>query len=336
MGKTKNALIRYRIIDKCLRRVDEKWTWKELAEKCADALEELSGEKDSISERTIKKDLNNMRHNEDLGYFAPIAYDRKEKSYYYENRNFSITESPLSRQDGRELKSALNLLRQFTGFSYLKGINNVIEKLQLMVSESNLPEKQVVHLEQPLDIPGQKWLDSLYNAIRSKRSISINYHPFGQDSYHVIISPMILKEYDHRWYLLAYSHEKKSIRTYGLERISDLRESFAEYVIPNNFDADTYFKNVIGITVNESTRLEEIQLKVNGLQVNYFDTKPIHLSQKKVKTSDNYSVYCINVYPNYELTSKILSFGGNVEVISPDWFREELKKMVSEMFELYS
>lgn len=336
MGKTKNALIRYRIIDKCLRRVDEKWTWKELAEKCSEALEELSGEKDSISERTIKKDLNHMRHNEDLGYFAPIAYDRKEKSYYYENRQFSITESPLSRQDGRELKSALNLLRQYTGFSYLKGINNVIEKLQLMVSESNLPEKQVVHLEQPLDIPGQKWLDSLYNAIRSKQSLSINYHPFGHEAYHVIISPMILKEYDHRWYLLAYSHEKKSIRTYGLERISDLRESFAEYVLPNNFDADTYFKNVIGITVNESNSLEEIQLKVNGLQVNYFDTKPLHVSQKKLKTSDNYSIFSINVYPNYELTSKILSFGGNVEVISPDWFREYIKKMVNEMTKLYS
>lgn len=336
MGKTKNALIRYRIIDRCLRRVDEKWTWRELADKCAEALEQLSGDKDSISERTIKKDLNNMRHNEDLGYFAPIAYDRKEKSYYYENRSYSITESPLSKQDSKELKSALNLLRQYTGFTYLKGINNVIEKLQLMVSESNLQEQQVVHLEQPVDIPGQKWLDTLYNSIRNNKSLSLHYHPFGNVSYHVVVSPMILKEFDHRWYLLAYSHEKNSIRTYGLERISDVRESFAEYFLPINFDAGGYFKNVIGITVNESNVLEEIHLKVKGLQVNYFDTKPIHISQKKIKTHDDFAIYTINVYPNYELISTILSMGANVEVLSPLSLRDQIKTTTIEMCRLYS
>lgn len=335
MTKTKNALIRYRVIDQCLRRLDEQWTWRELARKCADATEAFNGEKDSFSERTIKKDLSNMRHNEDLGYFAPIGYDRKEKSYYYEDRTYSITESPLNKQDRRELTDTLNLLKQYTGFSYLSGINNVIGKLQLMVSESNLREDPIVQLEQPVDIPGQKWLDSLYRAIRERNSLSIYYHPFLGEASHVVISPLLLKEFDHRWYLLAYSHDKGSVRTYGLERISELRESFAEYTIAHNFSAEIYFKNVIGITVNENSTLEEITFKVQGVQIQYLDTKFLHSSQKKIEIHEQYSVYSIKVHPNYELESKILSLGTSIEILSPLWLRKKIADTICGMNSIY-
>jgi len=132
MATNKHAIIRYRVIDKCLRQVDKNWNWKTLAEACALELQKVTGQSTTLSERTIKGDLQNMRHDEALGYFAPIEYDRKEKTYYYTQRGYSITEAPLNRSDSEELKSVIGLLRQYTGFTHLEGIDNIIQKLELM------------------------------------------------------------------------------------------------------------------------------------------------------------------------------------------------------------
>ena len=132
MSTNKHALIRYRVIDKCLRQVDRAWNWKTLAAACAVEIQKVTGKATTLSERTIKGDLQSMRHDEALGYFAPIDYDRGEKTYYYTNRQYSITESPLNRSDSDELKNAIGLLRQFTGFQHLEGIDNIIQKLELL------------------------------------------------------------------------------------------------------------------------------------------------------------------------------------------------------------
>ena len=137
MATNKHALIRYRVIDKCLRQVDRQWNWKSLSKACSSEIEAVTGKQTTLSERTIKGDIQNMRHDEILGYFAPIEYDRMEKSYYYSNRSFSITEAPLNKSDSNELKSVIGLLRQFTGFRHLEGIDNIIQKLELLAYESS-------------------------------------------------------------------------------------------------------------------------------------------------------------------------------------------------------
>ena len=107
MATNKHAIIRYRVIDQCLRNLDGKWNWKSLAEACANQIESSTGDKISLSERTIKGDIQAMRNDERLGYFAPIEYDRKEKSYYYSDRRYSITEAPLNKSDSKELKRVI-------------------------------------------------------------------------------------------------------------------------------------------------------------------------------------------------------------------------------------
>ena len=43
MATNKHAIIRYRVIDKCLRQVDKNWNWKTLAEACALELQKVTG-----------------------------------------------------------------------------------------------------------------------------------------------------------------------------------------------------------------------------------------------------------------------------------------------------
>jgi len=335
MSTNKHALIRYRVIDKCLRQVDKAWNWKSLANACAVEIEKVMGKSTTLSERTIKGDLASMRGDEALGYFAPIDYDRAEKSYYYTNRQYSITEAPLNRSDSDELKNAIGMLRQFTGFQHLAGIENIIQKLELLAYESTSTTENIVHLAQPSSIPGQRWLDLLYDSIKENKALSMSYKPFDREAFSAVISPYLLKEYDNRWYLYAKNHTKKQLRTYGLERITALSHTLQEFRPTEDFDPDRYFKDIIGITLEPNKKPEVIEFEVYDNTVNYVRTKPLHHTQKEVATEEGKTTFRLMLIPNFELESLLLSYGENLKVTQPGRLMERMGERMGAASGLY-
>ena len=75
MPANKNALIRYKTIDNCLRNKYRRWTIDNLVDACSDALYDMEGISKGVSLRTVQADLQIMRSDK-LGYNAPIeVYD---------------------------------------------------------------------------------------------------------------------------------------------------------------------------------------------------------------------------------------------------------------------
>lgn len=110
MPANKNALIRYRTIDNCLRNRYRRWTLDDLVQACCDALYDMEGIKKGVCARTVQMDMQIMRSDK-LGYNAPIeVYD---KIYYrYANPDYSISDMPLSIEDCKLLKKAITLLSE--------------------------------------------------------------------------------------------------------------------------------------------------------------------------------------------------------------------------------
>ena len=118
MAVNKNALIRYKTIDKCLQNNFRKWTLNDLIEACSDALYEYEGKDVDVSKRTVQWDIQMMRSDK-LGYNAPIkVYDRKY--YKYEDQEYSIVNIPVTDKDIKVMNEAIQLLRQFKDFSLFK------------------------------------------------------------------------------------------------------------------------------------------------------------------------------------------------------------------------
>ena len=108
MPANKNALIRYKTIDRCLRNRYRRWTIEDLVDACSDALYDMEGIRKGISLRTVQGDIQMMRSDK-LGYNAPIeVYD--QRYYRYADPQYSITDMPLSEDDFLLLKRALDLL----------------------------------------------------------------------------------------------------------------------------------------------------------------------------------------------------------------------------------
>ncbi|RYZ45252.1 MAG: WYL domain-containing protein, partial [Sphingobacteriales bacterium] len=126
MPANRNALIRYKTIDACLRNRRKKWTLEKLIDAVSEALYELEGIDKGISKRTLQADIQTMRSDK-LGYNAPIIV-LENKYYTYEDPGYSITRIPLSDQDLSRMNEAVEMLRQFKGFSHFSDLNEVVQK----------------------------------------------------------------------------------------------------------------------------------------------------------------------------------------------------------------
>ncbi len=110
MPVNKNALIRYKTLDRCLRNKYRRWTLDDLVEACSDALYEMEGITRGVSVRTVQADLQVMRSDK-LGYNAPIeVYDNK--FYRYADPDYSISDSPIDEDMYELVAEAVDKLRQ--------------------------------------------------------------------------------------------------------------------------------------------------------------------------------------------------------------------------------
>lgn len=319
MPNTLQPLIRYRTIDHCLRRVGKRWSWQELAEACGEALRYyIRSDMPNPSRRTIMYDIDHMRHGK-LGYYAPIVYDRGEKTYHYEDPEFSISNSPLNQEDMQELNQALVILKQFSGFRQVEGIENIITKLEHTVNLQRGEARSIIQFDHPVNAPGQKWLDRLYASIYGQKTLQLSYQPFHYAApVQVVVSPHLLKEYNKRWFLMAWNHEFESISTFALDRIQGIENSGVAFQSAPNFDPDRYFKDIIGVSIPEEGSLCTIRLAASPRQARYIQTKPLHESQQLESETDAEVIFRYRLIPNFELESLILSFGKDVRVLEPE------------------
>jgi predicted DNA-binding transcriptional regulator YafY len=330
-----HPLIRYQTIDRCLRQKGKKWNAKSLSQACGDALREKNGsEKNNPSIRTIKNDLAIMRSSK-LGYEAPIVWDAKRQSYYYEQEDYSITNIPLSNEDLTQLSESLHFISQFKSFKNIEGMEQAVRKLEMIIRKDTFSHPPIILFETNTLTVGKHWIDRLYDFILNKECIQIQYHPFDvAEAYKRVVSPYLIKEYNNRWFLIGYDHTEQKIRTYALDRMLDLEIFLLEtYYLTPSFDTAHYFKNIIGVSIPDGATPETIEIKATPEQAKYIRTKPLHSSQKESTSSPG--VFTYQLIMNYELESLLLSFGEKVKVLNPKTLRDKLRQRITELYEQY-
>ena len=176
MPANRNALIRYKTIDNCLRNPYRRWTLEDLVDACSDALYEYEGIDKGISKRTVQMDIQMMR-SEKLGYNAPIVV-YENKYYKYEDPEYSITQTPLNEQDLKTMSEAVEVLRQFKGFSYFTEMSDIINRLEDHVASARMKTTPVIDFEKNESLKGLDYLDTIYHAIVNEHPIQLKYRSF--------------------------------------------------------------------------------------------------------------------------------------------------------------
>lgn len=335
MIASKNAILRYRIIDRCIRSTAFPFpTKKELREACEEELYGSIGG-NHICDSTIEKDLFAMRNEHD----APIKYDRNTKGYFYTDSSYSLDEIPLNDKDVDAIKMAANVLYQFKNSSLFQNFDFAISKILDRVNISNkMDDKEIdafVQFEKVTSPKGSEFLEPILSAIKSRKKIQFEYQSFRDEKVSTRrIHPYLLKEYRHRWYVIGKNEIKDTIQTFGLDRLLSLQELDESFVPSSSFNSDVFFKFSIGITANMGTPVRVV-IETNDILSKYLLSQPIHSSQRLLGSSKNVHRFEFFLLPTYELKQILLGFGSEVKVIEPVSLVTEMRATIAEMTDRY-
>ena len=123
---------------------------------------------------------------------------------------------------------------------------------------------------------------------------------------------------------------------YALDnRFKDLKPANEFFDYPKDFNGEDYFEDCFGIIADQDVKVETVKLKVTAAQSNYLRSLTLHQTQREIKRTDEYSIFALRLRPTFDFQQEILSMGSDVEVLAPDWFREDTADRVKAMWDKY-
>jgi predicted DNA-binding transcriptional regulator YafY len=325
MATNKHAIIRYQTLDKCFRNPGRIYYIEDLIESCNDAIYEYSGIDDGVKRRQVLDDIKFMESEQ--GWNIPLEHIRDGHKVYfrYEDMSFSINNQPLNETEENQLKEALLTLSRFKGMPQFEWVDEITARLDsgLGLSKTN---QQIIEFEQNDYLQGLEYITPLYNAILYKKVLSVSYKSFKRETNQTIIfHPYYLKQYKNRWFVFGLNEEINLITNLALDRIVGIEDTKKVYTPNTIIDFSEYFEDVIGVTLDKEAKLQKIHLRISSDLYPYIQTKPLHGSQKKKENGDKFVVIELELIPNYELESLLLSYGEGIEVLLPKTLREKIK-----------
>jgi len=328
MPITKNALVRYHTLDRCFQNPGRNYDVKALLQACNGALRELDPNSDGIRRRQLYEDIKFMESEQGYGVELVKSKEGRKVYYRYADTNFSIRNQPINELEAEQLKSAMLILRRFKGLRQFEWIHELLPKLDQTFKLVDAPDNIIAFESNPYT-EGIDYIDPIFNAILYKKTLAVKYQSFRSDQFReFIFSPYHLKQFNSRWFVFGRDKAYETITNLALDRILQIEDSSEPFIENKHINFDEYFDDVIGVTVPNDQEPILIDLQVDKDLAPYIRTKPLHGSQRPEKVFEDYSIFTIEVIPNFELEKLLLSFGEQLEVLAPSDFRDKIRARI--------
>lgn len=177
----------------------------------------------------------------------------------------------------------------------------------------------------------------ILEAIDKKRGIECDYYSFNKKSVkHQLLIPYFLRTWEQRWYLAAEpENHHHGISIFALERIENIILTNEKMLPSNKITVEEYFDGSFGVNHSDEQKPEKIKIKVYDTQVEYVRRLPIHESQKEIETNSEWSIFEYRLVPCYNFYQQLLWHREKLEVIEPQYVRDEIKAALKKMLEYY-
>ena len=187
------------------------------------------------------------------------------------------------------------------------------------------------------EVPSVKdFLSPILAAMKTDMTLRVTYQSFWRDESSTFeLEPYCVKLFKQRWYLVGHSPRYKQVRVYALDRILDLETTEKKFKMPKKFNPAAFFEDFYGVIAHEHAEVETVRLKVSADQSNYLRSLPLHHSQKELVRSGDYSIFELRLCPEFDFQQEILSQTPAIEVLEPQWLREEIAGKIKGLWEKY-
>lgn len=262
----------------------------------------------TISPRTLQRDIEQIRNE----FCIEILYNRSRNGYYIDKENS-------------------NNLEPFIKFLEIAGTGEII-------SDTLRDGKEVLNymsFESEGSLRGIENLKDLVHAVKNHRKVKFTHENYFKGTKkQIALNPYHLKEYQNRWYVYGSLEGTTTFRTFGIDRITELRVLADKFKPDSKINPVKIFGEVIGLTYSFS-KIEEVDIWLSSQQVKYVESLPFHHTQRFIETNKDGAILRINVRLNFELTQKIMTLGDNAKVLKPQVLVDEVKHLLSDMLSYY-
>lgn len=208
--------------------------------------------------------------------------------------------------------------------SYRSRMLETFDQLDLLYKAKN--HSKFIYYETRVP-SGSQNMHRILHGIHNCTLISFRHEKNWEDNItYRTVEPYALKESQYRWYLIAKDRKDGKVKTFALDRISELHPEKEKFIYPKEIDMDRMFKHSFGI-MTDSKEVKEIILSFDMDQRKYLGSLRIHDSQTVLLDTEEEYRISLKMLITYDLKKEILSYGDLVEVISPKSLRKEIREI---------
>ena len=217
-----------------------------------------------------------------------------------------------------------------------KRVETQLSKPKDLANAKKLYQKVYLIHEGPKKLPKQtgEVLDDVLSGLLYEHRVKIQYVNHKGENRSFTICPYSLVAYKRGLYLIGEVEEwDHKVLVYSLERIKSaqwLKGDHFDY--PVDFDPEKYFESALFITPDVPV---PVTLVFTAGTTPFIRFRQYHHSQKLKILKDGRLQMTLKVPVNFETVNWILSFGSNVEVVSPQELCEMLRMELQKALQQY-
>lgn len=181
----------------------------------------------------------------------------------------------------------------------------------------------------------REFLSVIIDGLKENRLIKFTYQPYTRvnSTPDIVIEPYFLKIFKQRWYVTGRNVKEDVIKTYALDRMREVTVEPTQFEMPENFDAETFFRDSFGIVFTQG-EVKRVAIKANVRQAKYFRALPLHHSQQEM-IHDDHSIFYYRLRITPDFVEELLSHGPHITVIEPPELRAMMISSLQETIANY-
>lgn len=279
-----------------------------------------------VSTKSIQRDLDFMRDR--LG--MPIAYNGSRLGYYYTEEVSSFPTLQITEGELAALVIAEKALQQYRGTQFEKPLLSAIRKIEQALPDTislNLAdlEKTISFRTRAEPVLDLAIFDALAKATAQRRQIEIAYRkPGRREADARIVDPYHLANINGEWYLFAFDHGRRDIRTFVPARVRAVKQTGRSFARPEKFSLERRLRDSFGVHSGEGEFV--VVLRFVPRVADFVREKKWHPSQRQRDLSDGGVELTLKLSSLVEIERWVLSWGGDVRVVRPRELRESIRR----------
>jgi len=285
-----------------------------------------------VSTKSIHRDLEFMRDRLNL----PLEYDGSRHGFSYTQKVDAFPTMQITEGELFALVVAEKALQQYRGTTFEKPLLSAIKKMEQALPDTislNLADiDQAISFRMRAEpIVDLKTFDVLAKAVAQRQQLELRYRKAGAKTAESrIVDPYHLANINGEWFLFAFDHGRKDIRTFVPARILSATVTGGTFERPQKFSLEERLRDSFGVHSGEGEY--DVIIRFNPRAADYVREKKWHESQQLKELKDGGVELRLKLSSLMEIERWILSWGGDAVVVKPKELvaavRESAKKLL--------